>query len=1013
MAQVKQAPAPTHPEMLDWQLRMLLGELQQVQLHGADPTCPCTLKDYNEWCIPKHLLNVATLAGETGAMDPNNAATWYDLQVEAVDMHQKARAAICETGDPPDVAAWARDVRKEIEPLYYNSCSLASHVMGLAQSITVDQAPAKVAIRGTCDGRECTIKVKASETVSRDSNIAGLQDAIGTVIREMEERRQAEGSSLTFALGPDRLTRYEFEYKVVDASQLVASHDPHTFEPNPDYPPELQPRLRARAANRSQVQEMADHLDPEALLTDFHSIDRGAPIVGPDNVVESGNGRVMALQLAASDFPESYAHYKSELLARLPAFALTEGDIPPGGAPVLVRERLTEMDRRTFVEQANASTVLTPSAIETARSDAAKISPAMLSFLEVGPDQGIEDALRSARNADFVRLFMQEVPAQERAQLTDAHGNVSQDGLRRMTMALFMSALPGDPGLRMAEKYFEATDVNVRNVFNGVAAALGQLAQSEALTRSGDRDPALSIGEDLALTVGVFGDIKRTPGMTVQKYLQQVQMFERQLNPFQESLLELIDDRSRSGRKIAELLRAYADVVISSPPPGQIELMPGERLTKEAALELAASKAKAAEPATLFQAAPAWCGPLKVADREMGKTMSALASTRTRLAVARAKFERPLGVCAGQAPMFSSQEASMERIGTLKEYLENRLESLHSYKEPFSMWADRSQQEMGGRIDEVDNTLMVIEHSPTVTTMRALIRAKTIILDRVEGSHVEVGRPEARIERADHEDIWSTADSTLKDWSETAPKEGGYDKTDFTIVYDDGETYKGRYDLKHWTVEYPDLAKHVYHFVGFHAGVYKPPHLTAEEYAEILNRLWVKEIPEFQKFLQTYEIGHYTAVVEFAQDAIVTEIASQISGAGQAPMLSSPAGETVMAQKSLIAGQDPLLQLVASALQGCLSGGGSCVTLTGTKSPYKCKPVGDYVHCQLQPKRGFDSRSFRTIKPKEGVKITIGCPTGDWDPSKQLCKVSTQAQRIMYRKDVCPQEEGCILEGPK
>ncbi len=120
-----------------------------------------------------------------------------------------------------------------------------------------------------------------------------------------------------------------------------------------------------------------------------------------------------------------------------------------------------------------------------------------------------------------------------------------------------------------------------------------------------------------------------------------------------------------------------------------------------------------------------------------------------------------------------------------------------------------------------------------------------------------------------------------------------------------------------------------------------------------------------------------------------------------------------MAQRFIVAGQDPLLHLVASALQSCVSGGGGCVALAGAKSPYKCKPVGDYVHCQLQPKTKFDGRSFRTIEPKEGVKITIGCPAGSWNTAKEFCEVGTQTQRIMYRKDVCPREEGCILEGPK
>jgi hypothetical protein len=108
-----------------------------------------------------------------------------------------------------------------------------------------------------------------------------------------------------------------------------------------------------------------------------------------------------------------------------------------------------------------------------------------------------------------------------------------------------------------------------------------------------------------------------------------------------------------------------------------------------------------------------------------------------------------------------------------------------------------------------------------------------------------------------HPDIWAAADKVLFDWSSTAPKEGGYDKVDFGIIYDDGEKYTGRYDLKHHSVEYPNLAKHVYDFVRFTAGKYKGA-LSQEEYERFKEQAHFKKLsPEFLKFLEKYEIGTY------------------------------------------------------------------------------------------------------------------------------------------------------------
>lgn len=106
---------------------------------------------------------------------------------------------------------------------------------------------------------------------------------------------------------------------------------------------------------------------------------------------------------------------------------------------------------------------------------------------------------------------------------------------------------------------------------------------------------------------------------------------------------------------------------------------------------------------------------------------------------------------------------------------------------------------------------------------------KYIILERGEGPSDECGEPAVfkNFEDAGH---------ALAIWARTAPKGGGYDKTDFIVVWNDGETYEGRVDLKREHVLGYDLRAHIRSAWTFCAGLAKPAHLTQERYDKFLRQ---------------------------------------------------------------------------------------------------------------------------------------------------------------------------------
>lgn len=106
---------------------------------------------------------------------------------------------------------------------------------------------------------------------------------------------------------------------------------------------------------------------------------------------------------------------------------------------------------------------------------------------------------------------------------------------------------------------------------------------------------------------------------------------------------------------------------------------------------------------------------------------------------------------------------------------------------------------------------IIVYRTVTGELARVLVPVKEIVIIRAEGPTALCGKPQ----RAGS---WIEANTILRQNARTAPKGGAYDKHDFTVTFDDGETYQGRYDL-HFEGPY-DLAGHVRDMIGYLAGTW-------------------------------------------------------------------------------------------------------------------------------------------------------------------------------------------------
>lgn len=138
-------------------------------------------------------------------------------------------------------------------------------------------------------------------------------------------------------------------YAVADIAQLVISNllDGRI---NNAYPQELQPRDRTSLESKLQVNRIAHDLRPDN-LSDSETSDKGSPIVGPDLVVESGNGRALGVWRAYAGGQAE--EYRTWLISNAGKYGLDGEAITGLDSPILVRVRMTDIDRAQFARDSN------------------------------------------------------------------------------------------------------------------------------------------------------------------------------------------------------------------------------------------------------------------------------------------------------------------------------------------------------------------------------------------------------------------------------------------------------------------------------------------------------------------------------------------------------------------------------------------------------------------------------------------------------------------------------------
>ncbi|HAR08024.1 MAG TPA: hypothetical protein DCR98_06380, partial [Cobetia sp.] len=303
--------------------------------------------------------------------------------------------------------------------------------------------------------------------------------------------------------------------------------------------------------------------------------DTGAPIVGPDRVVESGNGRTMAIQEAYRS--GNADEYREWLVEEAHHYNLDAGRVRAMKAPVLVRVRTSALDRREFAVEANQDDKLSMTGSEKARADADRLDEALVAKLA---DDG---NLLAAANRDFINGFLQSLGDTESAQYMTSDGNPTGALIARIQAAIFAKAYNDE---RLLEMTADASKPEVANVVNALNVAAPEFIRAQGADQSGTDaltnqlvdSVEVSLNEQAVQAIIDATNLVRrakADGASVEEAINQMGLF-GDIPPATSAMALFINQNNRSAKRLGLAFKAMAAFVRQEAERGQTVDMFGE-----------------------------------------------------------------------------------------------------------------------------------------------------------------------------------------------------------------------------------------------------------------------------------------------------------------------------------------------------------------------------------------------------------------------------------------------------
>lgn len=463
-------------------------------------------------------------------LDPNAGA----LSAAAVIAVDSGASSVADQTNAPTQSAWQQSMNERLQMADETSAEYQSLAQAMANEPTSVPAKNKM-LRDAA-------KLPSKQVDSK---------AVDPKARVIDESR-----AQTKAYTP-KGDEVQAQWDVVDASQLITSNT-DSFTPNPNFPAERQPRDRTRAGSQKQVNDIANKLQPN-MLGESSDISTGSPFIGAnDNVVDSGNGRTMAIRRAYQEGSEKSKEYRQFVSESAGKYGLDVNAVNNMQAPVLVRRNMSNMDRNQFASEANQTAVARMSSTEQAATDAKKLPDAsLLSF-------GSDGAMNLYQSSGYIKNFISGLPNTEQASMMDDNGALSQEGKRRVEAAIIQDAYDA-PNLVTAIS--ETLGEGSKNILKVVTDKAPQISKINNYAKTGD-GYASTLSRDIADAAQAYMDITKS-GEDVESYLSKGALFDDGLSDDARDILKSFYDNRRSAKAMGENIQERINAVTGKGNPKQ------------------------------------------------------------------------------------------------------------------------------------------------------------------------------------------------------------------------------------------------------------------------------------------------------------------------------------------------------------------------------------------------------------------------------------------------------------
>lgn len=355
--------------------------------------------------------------------------------------------------------------------------------------------------------------------------------------------------------------RIDVGYEVVDLSTIFRASG------------EFQPRDRSRIASDAWIADTAARLDPAQLMPS-PTADRGPPIVGPNGMIESGNGRYGAIERAYTRHPDRANAYRAQIEAA--GFAVPEGVT----RPVLIARRKTDLapeQLRKFTVAAQDSGVAMMTPTEVARASGRAMTAPTL--MQLDPSLPLTDVA----NGGFVRAALANLPRSTRNAMFDKDGLLNSAGKRQLREAIFARAWPDAD---IIARFAEGDAGELKSLLDALDSAAPAWAALRADIEAGLVTPDMDISGfvlDAMRLIGAARDVAAKDslpiGKAISELLDEIDLFEGPVAPLTVAMVKKFWTNGRAAKSadVASFLTRYADDARKAGAAGGMFDAPGPR----------------------------------------------------------------------------------------------------------------------------------------------------------------------------------------------------------------------------------------------------------------------------------------------------------------------------------------------------------------------------------------------------------------------------------------------------